>query len=713
MASATPIQSTIGSLDPQQDFIHNSQSPVFAMSPVPADAVSAENSVDSSVKRTQDMNSVSDSVDLPEKTEKLSHSEEINAVERAADGDSVTESTENPKKPPKLPKSPKSPKSAKAKKSSLADDTNTSSLSDSTNSKVKSGKPVKAPAPISDISKNIPVTGEKPKPEKDTPAMEDEVLHAVFVILYEFDTKEEGMTVKQMCDHLLERHPDMAQLSTKLSNLISAKLNAYVKKVEKGEKTLTYCLSREWADTSPRRMVYVYRGLLAPDYQTFAQEATKKMQEAQEQQRQKQLENGDLSGSVGLNYSKMSSSPMLTNAENTPFSGMGNSTLLGAHHPFGSSHLSGNPSGHSNHMEYRGIGDSSRMSKTPMASNTFSFAMDGINNSTMQNINRFSITYDPRFSSLPFQSLDNSLSSTSVSSSDHTGGVAHHLGDTSLLSLNSHSSSNSSSHFDSNSTRQNKHKTMTFSEASSAKHHTQLDPLAEYAHENETDHNQEDDDNEDEENREDEYMYNTDIDGVASKRGASKQLDQKKAKLSKRNGPSLGSDFSKQSYTTNALSNGKSGHAGKHDSLSHLPQEKYITAAAAAPRLTKNSIQNDHFNSPQVAAAVAAIQKAVITESPVAVDSSYTSSSLSSVSSQKSTSSSLAGSSIDKLSHSTSSLSPNSLHSASSFTPNASKSSTPEPVCAQWLKAVRAGFLSEDIVKPENVSIEELDGLFD
>lgn len=124
------------------------------------------------------------------------------------------------------------------------------------------------------ISKTIPVTGERPMPENSHPPLDDEVLHAIFIILWEKDPGEKGMTVKQLCDFLLERHPEMSNLSTKLSNLISAKLNAYVKKVEKGEKTLTYALSREWADASPRRMVYVYRGILAPDYKQHARAAS-------------------------------------------------------------------------------------------------------------------------------------------------------------------------------------------------------------------------------------------------------------------------------------------------------------------------------------------------------------------------------------------------------------------------------------------------------
>ena len=124
------------------------------------------------------------------------------------------------------------------------------------------------------ISKTIPVTGERPKPGNEGPILnEDDVLYAIFVILWESDPNQQGMTVKQLCDLLLEKHPDMNNLSTKLSNLISAKLNAYVKKVEKGEKGLVYSLSREWSDASPRRMVYIYRCILAPDYEKHAQAA--------------------------------------------------------------------------------------------------------------------------------------------------------------------------------------------------------------------------------------------------------------------------------------------------------------------------------------------------------------------------------------------------------------------------------------------------------
>lgn len=132
-----------------------------------------------------------------------------------------------------------------------------------------------------EISKIIPVTGERPIPKDRTAPLDDDVLYAVFVILWEKDPELQGMTVKQLSDHLLEKHPEMSNISTKLSNLISAKLNAYVKKLEKGEKTLTYALSREWSNSSPRRMVYVYRGILSPDYKKHAHAAAVHLKQQQ------------------------------------------------------------------------------------------------------------------------------------------------------------------------------------------------------------------------------------------------------------------------------------------------------------------------------------------------------------------------------------------------------------------------------------------------
>lgn len=143
-------------------------------------------------------------------------------------------------------------------------------------------KPKKKPPPrvpiATGISTTIPVTGEKPRPEQEGDAsLEDDVLFAIFLILYEKDLPGAGMTVKQICDVLVERHPEMAQLLSKTSNLVSAKLNAYVKRVEKGDSNLKYALSREWADALPKRMVYVYRGLLAKDFHVHVKNAMDKL----------------------------------------------------------------------------------------------------------------------------------------------------------------------------------------------------------------------------------------------------------------------------------------------------------------------------------------------------------------------------------------------------------------------------------------------------
>ncbi|KAG7929812.1 hypothetical protein KL925_000554 [Ogataea polymorpha] len=126
-------------------------------------------------------------------------------------------------------------------------------------------------ATASGISTTVPVSGERPRPTPHS-TLDDDVLFAIFEILFDHDSKAEGMTVKQICDILVEKHPEMAKLSSKTSNLVSAKLNAYVKRVEKGEKTIIYSLSRDWADASPKRMVYVYRGLLAKDYHLYVQQ---------------------------------------------------------------------------------------------------------------------------------------------------------------------------------------------------------------------------------------------------------------------------------------------------------------------------------------------------------------------------------------------------------------------------------------------------------
>ncbi|SCU96181.1 LAMI_0F05534g1_1 [Lachancea mirantina] len=153
-------------------------------------------------------------------------------------------------------------------------DTSFESLTGKESSSSRSKLTVAAHEKTNELLKSLPVTGERPSPKEEDPFMEDQVLHAIFTILWEHDTEEKGMTVKQLCDFLLVKRPEMADLSTKLSNLVSAKLNAYIKKVERGESTLMYSLSREWSDQSPRRMVYVYRGILATDFKAQAQAAS-------------------------------------------------------------------------------------------------------------------------------------------------------------------------------------------------------------------------------------------------------------------------------------------------------------------------------------------------------------------------------------------------------------------------------------------------------
>lgn len=127
------------------------------------------------------------------------------------------------------------------------------------------------------ISSAVPVTGERPRPTQH-PSLEDNVFFTIFQILHDHDPDTKGMTVKQICDVLGDQHPEMAKLSTKTSNLVSAKLNAYVKRVEKGERDIIYALSRDWADASPKRMVYVYRGLLTPDYYITAKSLWEKLE---------------------------------------------------------------------------------------------------------------------------------------------------------------------------------------------------------------------------------------------------------------------------------------------------------------------------------------------------------------------------------------------------------------------------------------------------
>lgn len=184
-----------------------------------------------------------------------------------------------------LPTSPEDSSSAGTSKNLINNDNNNENNTNSVNASKSSSKKKEKKEkkeknkPINfanGISISVPLTGERPKPLGDKPSMDDDVLLAIFIILYENDPTSSGMTVKQICDILVEKHPEMSKISSKTSNLVSAKLNAYVKKVEKGEKSIHYSLSRDWADSSPKRMVYVYRGVLASDYPDFVHRVIEK-----------------------------------------------------------------------------------------------------------------------------------------------------------------------------------------------------------------------------------------------------------------------------------------------------------------------------------------------------------------------------------------------------------------------------------------------------
>lgn len=112
-------------------------------------------------------------------------------------------------------------------------------------------------------------------PEMDDSLAKDTVLLNILNILYENESGNElenGLTVKQICDMLLVKDPNMISLSTKFANLISAKINAYAKKVENRVRgdykvNIKYWIIRKWAKgNSPRRMVYIYKGLLPEEY---------------------------------------------------------------------------------------------------------------------------------------------------------------------------------------------------------------------------------------------------------------------------------------------------------------------------------------------------------------------------------------------------------------------------------------------------------------
>ncbi|KAI5967984.1 GDS1 [Candida margitis] len=216
----------------------------------------------------------------------IANDSETSSTSRSTSPDSVLDKNKSVTRestPPTTTSTPSSSQGDSAEKAATTTTTTTTSTTSTTSTttkKVKKAKPVSRAPIATGISTAIPVTGEKPKPlQKGDASLEDDVLYAIFVILYERDPQGHGFTVKQICDVLTEEHPQIANLSTKTSNLVSAKLNAYVKRVEKGDTSLKYAISRDWADASPKRMVYVYRGLLAPGFEVVAKKLTDELKQ--------------------------------------------------------------------------------------------------------------------------------------------------------------------------------------------------------------------------------------------------------------------------------------------------------------------------------------------------------------------------------------------------------------------------------------------------
>ena len=155
--------------------------------------------------------------------------------------------------------------------------------------KIKKSKPISRAPIATGISTEIEVTGEKPKPiQEGDPSLEDDVLYAIFVILYEEDLTEKGMTVKHITDVLDEKYPQFTKNTGKVSNLVSAKINSYIKRLEAGQTSLRYAISRDWGTNTPKRMLYRYRGILAPGWEVKLKELQKQQESKQQQQQQQE-----------------------------------------------------------------------------------------------------------------------------------------------------------------------------------------------------------------------------------------------------------------------------------------------------------------------------------------------------------------------------------------------------------------------------------------
>ncbi|ODV95176.1 hypothetical protein PACTADRAFT_33752 [Pachysolen tannophilus NRRL Y-2460] len=441
------------------------------------------------------------------------------------------------------------------------------------------------------ISSAVPVTGERPRPTAH-PTMDDDVFFAIFQILYDHDSEAKGMTVKQICDVLAEKHPEMDKLSTKTSNLVSAKLNAYVKRVEKGEKEVIYALSRDWADASPKRMVYVYRGLLTPDYYITARAMWQKLEaegnlfpdrSKEEEKKAKKVEKkaaaaaaaAAAASSSGSSASPVSNSSLAASSSSVTSTG---STLSNSNYK-GTGSITGIDMNVDikNSLDISSFSDGSLDLRLPTLSIPYSVAPVTASLGSALNLVKEK-DGDSLNAELPLIAKSNHMTTSHPSSS---------------------SSSSSSSYY-----------TRRMFTHPKTKDEFELDEI--------------------------DTFYDDEFGDI---------------------------DFARLSQRDNKRSK----------SMSFLPNKKarYITAAAAAPRIERRI----SATSPKMAAAAAALREAAIKALSPAE---------SGVSSHGRSLSIFSVSSVDS-----------------------------EPaVSAKWLKTIRSGFLTQDISMPEEVTLDELDSLF-
>ncbi|CAI2033131.1 hypothetical protein SEUBUCD646_0H03790 [Saccharomyces eubayanus] len=462
-----------------------------------------------------------------------------------------------------------------------------SSFSSSSSQETKTSKSKKDSAvlkkdnPLLEISKLIPVTGERPKPENRDSPLDDDVLHAVFVILWEMDPNQQGMTVKQLCDLLLQKHPDMSNLSTKLSNLISAKLNAYVKKIEKGEKTLIYALSREWSNSSPRRMLYIYRGILSPDYKEHAQAVTMQLK----QQLEKSGDSSD-SSSNGKKKKDLNSNQL---ASNDNYSG-----------PM---------------TDMKNLSSNSSFSKN-------------------LNVGNLAFSLSPEFN-IPYS--------------------------TSPVSLNlSPAISNS---------QQQLQTPLATTPAPKSKKRNNLDEGAN--------------------------------DSMTEPK-PKKSKPSKANKQTKSQSSSALSTPKKVSSSTSLSAFAAAKNISPESAVTHnASSSTYVTAAAAAPRLSKLLPKNGFKKNSRSSLELAAIHKVISTQTPI---ESSSESSVYDSSSNSPLSITTAGSSTESLSDFSS--------SHDNETESNPSSQEPRNEVTNWMKIVRNGFLTHDIESPESITLDDLENIF-